>query len=170
MVRVVNAQRMVRVECRRVERLARCAIRRLRLSESGQLAITFVSDQRMCSLNRRFLGHNRSTDVLSFRYDGEPVVGEILIAPSQARAYARAHGIAYEDELARYVVHGLLHWMGHDDRTVMQQQKMRMLEDQVLNGCGWLTMRGTGHGAGGRGERKSFRFSLAPRPSPLAPC
>ena len=138
-----------------MERLARCAVRRLRLFEPGQLAITFISDQRMRSLNRRFLGHDWPTDVLSFRYDQapgrkpqaasrrlqhaacslQPIVGEILIAPSQARAYARAHGVPYEEELARYIVHGLLHWMGHEDKTLAQQKRMRSLEDQVLAQC-----------------------------------
>lgn len=157
---VTNAQRHVAVDIPRILRLARCAIRRLDVQEQGTMAITFVSDQRMRSLNRRFLRHDWPTDVLSFRYDRaqgsglrvrgksrnvlgpqppalnpKPVVGEILIAPSQARAYARAHGISYEHELARYVVHGLLHWMGHEDQTPAQQKRMRVLEDQVLAGC-----------------------------------
>lgn len=89
----------------------------------------------MRKLNRRFAGAARLTDVLSFRYPKEPIVGEILIAPSAARRYAKRHQISHRQELARYVIHGLLHWMGHDDRTLRQQRKMRTLEDDLLRQC-----------------------------------
>ncbi len=63
------------------------------------------------------------------------VVGEIFIAPSQARAYARTHHLSYQEELNRYVVHGLLHWMGEEDRTKQQQARMRRLENRLLRQC-----------------------------------
>ena len=140
---VRNAQREAPVPVDRLARLARRAVRRLRLDGGGTLAITFIGARRLRALNRRFLRHDWMTDVLSFRYDGAPagsgraaVVGEVLIAPHAARAYARAHGIRYRDELARYVVHGLLHWRGQDDRTAAQQRRMRALEDDLLARCG----------------------------------
>jgi rRNA maturation RNase YbeY len=115
--------------------LAQRAVQQLKIRAAGTMTVTFVTDQHMRQYNRRALGHDWVTDVLTFRYDGEPVVGEILIAPSQARAYAKAHGLAYEEELSRYVVHGLLHWMGHDDKTASQQRQMRKCEDHVLSAC-----------------------------------
>jgi rRNA maturation RNase YbeY len=126
----------------------------------------------MRTLNRRFLRHDRPTDVLTFRYDGarpsrtgsgrggsglganrhsqpraqspEPIIGDILIAPDEARRYARAHGLAYSLELSRYVVHGLLHWLGHDDRTPRQQTRMRRMEDRILADIPWLRAQGSG--------------------------
>lgn len=130
---VTNAQRAEPVDLPAVRRVAERAIRRLRLRAAGTLAVTFIDAARMRTLNRRFLHHDRATDVLSFRYDGEPIVGEILIAPAQARAYARRHGMSYGAELARYVAHGLLHWLGHQDRTDEQRRKMRGMEDRLLN-------------------------------------
>ena len=131
-VTVMNAQRRVAIDTARMKRVARSAVRRLRIRGSGTMAIAFIDSRRMRTLNKRFLRHDRPTDVLSFRYDGEPVIGEILIDPSQARAYAVRHKIPYANELSRYVVHGLLHWMGHEDRTKAQQAKMRKMEDRVL--------------------------------------
>ena len=133
---VTNAQRQAPVKVAQVSRLARAAIRQLGIRTRGTLAIAFISAQRMRALNQRFLRHDRLTDVLSFRYDGEPTVGEIFIAPSLARTYASTHGISYEEELSRYVVHGLLHWLGHDDRTRAEQQRMRAMEDRLLAQCG----------------------------------
>ena len=135
-VTVTNAQQQTEVNVSRITRVARSAVRRLRIRGSGTMAITFIDSRRMRTLNKRFLRHDRPTDVLSFRYDGEPVVGEILIDPSQARAYAARHKIAYAEELSRYVVHGLLHWMGHEDRTRAHQVHMRKMEDRVLTFCG----------------------------------
>ena len=156
-VSVSNAQREATVDRRRVARLVRLAARRLSIRVSGTMSVTFITSRRMRQLNKRFLRHDRPTDVLSFRYDGpsarpdglardvasrniparlhELVVGEIVIAPREAKTYARRHGIPYEEELARYVVHGLLHWLGHEDATVAQQRKMRAMEDRLLVGC-----------------------------------
>ena len=152
-VSVANTQREAPVDATRMARLARSSVKRLHITASGRLAITFIDSRRLRTLNRRFLRHDRATDVLSFRYDGESaclpkplrrrqVVGEILIAPRQARTYAKRHGLPYDEELSRYVVHGLLHWLGHDDGTPAQQRRMRMFEDQLLMQCGWLGARG----------------------------
>jgi len=127
-------------------RLARRALRRLHVRSQGALEITFIDARRMRVLNKRFMRHDYTTDVLSFRYDarnGRPtphrmsgrgghVVGEILIAPAQARSYAKTHRIPYEQELSRYVVHGVLHWTGREDRTAKQRRTMRALEDRLL--------------------------------------
>ncbi|MBI3321782.1 MAG: rRNA maturation RNase YbeY [Candidatus Omnitrophica bacterium] len=142
-VEVINTQRELPVNTAGVARLARLAIRRLRIRTAGGLTIAFIGPRRMRILNKRFLRHDRSTDVLSFRYDRplnswprargrQQTVGEILIAPRSAHTYARRHSLSYSDELARYVVHGLLHWAGHEDRTTTQQRRMRALEDWLL--------------------------------------
>ncbi len=134
-VTVVNAQRTAPVPTARLARLARQALHRLGIAKRGAFEITFLDARRMRQLNRRFLRHDRTTDVLCFRYDGEPVVGEMFVAPSVARAYARRHGLSYQQELARYVIHGLLHWTGLNDRTPTQQRMMRGREDRLLERC-----------------------------------
>jgi probable rRNA maturation factor len=132
MVRLVNAQHGAPVPLARLTRLARRAVRRLCIRGTGTIAITFIDGRRMRRMNREFCRHDWVTDVITFRYDGEPTAGEIFVAPSQARQYARRHGLAYADELSRYVVHGLLHWTGKDDRTPAQQQAMRRMENALL--------------------------------------
>ena len=143
-VTVTNAQREAPVNTASMTRLARRAIRRLGIRTPGTFAITFIGSQRMRALNKQFCRHDRTTDVLSFRYNGVPpglphrsarraqVVGEILIAPRCARTYAHRHKIPYRQELSRYVVHGLLHWLGAHDRTSAEQRAMRKREDELL--------------------------------------
>src|SRR3989338_5656920 len=135
-VTVRNEQRDAPVNVARMAQLARHAVRRLRIRARGTLTITFIDARRMRALNRRFLRHDRTTDVLSFRYDRESVVGDILISPSAAKDYARANRVKYADELSRYVVHGLPHWIGQNDQTPAQRRKMRMMEDRILQACG----------------------------------
>ena len=173
LVALTNAQREAPVDLQAMERLARCAVRRLEIRQRGRLAVTFVGSQAIRSVNQRFLRHNRITDVITFRYDGrrksrtgprpEEIVGEILIAPAEARRYARTHGVRYRQELARYVVHGLLHWLGHDDQTPTQQRQMRRREDRILMSCGVLT---AGQGARDEGRENSPQeMSRTPRPA-----
>ena len=154
---VWDAQRVFPVNTVRVTRLARKTIRALGIRTGGILEITFIGSRQIRTLNRRFLRHDRPTDVLSFRYHNhargskleargsrpqpgalnpEPIVGEIFIAPALARAYARQHGLSYEEELSRYVVHGILHWLGREDKTIAQQHRMRERENRLLTMCG----------------------------------
>ena len=123
-----------------LRRLAKRAAARLGIDEEGVFAISFIDERMMRRLHGQFLHDRRSTDVLTFRYACVPAacpstIGEILIAPSAAHRYANAHRLPYREELARYVVHGLLHWLGHDDRTAAQQRKMRALENHLLIQC-----------------------------------
>ena len=131
-VQVRNAQCRDPVPIKRLSIFATRTARRLKIAGSGRVMITFIDSQTMRTLNRRLLRHDRLTDVLSFRYDHEPIVGEILIAPAAARRYAATHHVPYAEELARYLAHGLLHWLGHEDRTPAQQRRMRRLEDRLL--------------------------------------
>ena len=130
--RLTNHQDRDVVPLARLARLTNRAIRRLKIRQRGTLAVSFVDGVTMRRLNRRFTGHRHLTDVLSFRYDDVRVAGEVIVAPAAARVYAAAHELEYQDELARYVVHGLLHWLGHNDETPRQQRAMRRMEDELL--------------------------------------
>src|SRR5688500_3474831 len=82
------------------------------------VSVTFLGPRAMAALNRKHLGHRGVTDVISFGFraavrDG-PVIGDIYIAPDVARANARRHATGIREELARLVVHGVLHVLGYD--------------------------------------------------------
>lgn len=119
-----------------LRRVARRAMAYLNIAERGIFVVAFVDEPVMRRLNRRFTGHRGLTDVLSFRYPNEPVIGEVIVSPAAARLYAAEHGLPYRQELARYLLHGVLHWLGHDDRTGTQRKRMRTMEDRLLTACG----------------------------------
>ncbi len=85
---------------------------------AAMLSITFVTTRAIARLNRVHLGHRGPTDVISFGFApdgiGALVIGDVYIAPDVARDNARAHGVGVREEIARLVVHGTLHVLGHD--------------------------------------------------------
>jgi probable rRNA maturation factor len=96
---------------------------------SHEIGVYFASRKEITKLNERFLGHEGPTDVITFDYGGHMLHGEIFICPSEAVIQAKEFGTTPQMELVRYVVHGLLHLRGYDDRTPAQQKKMKRAED-----------------------------------------
>lgn len=101
----------------RVGEIARRALASEGVREA-MVSITFLGTRAMAALNRKHLGHRGATDVISFGFSEStrqgPVIGDIYIAPEVARANARRHDAGVREELARLVVHGVLHVLGYD--------------------------------------------------------
>jgi len=83
----------------------------------------------MTPLNEQFHHVAGPTDILTFDYGD---AGELIISVDHAVAQARRYRTKPSRELALYVVHGLLHLAGQDDRTVAQRRKMRAAERLTL--------------------------------------
>lgn len=121
----------------RVRALAQDVLRAERISDA-LISIAFVSPRAMSRLNHAHLGRRGPTDVIAFAFDHSgrraALVGDIYIAPDVARRSARDHGVGVREEVARLVIHGLLHVTGHDhpeggDRTTspMWRRQERLL-------------------------------------------
>jgi probable rRNA maturation factor len=63
---------------------------------------------------------------------GGPLHGELFICPAVAVAQAREFGTDWRSELVRYVIHGLLHLLGHDDRQPAARRRMKQAEGRRL--------------------------------------
>ena len=99
-----------------VAELARGVLRAERV-RAAELSFTFVAAPAMAALNRRHLGHRGPTDIITFELapvPGRPRAGDVYICPDVARENARRHGAGVREELARLVVHGTLHVLGHE--------------------------------------------------------
>ena len=99
----------------------------------GEVAVVAV-DSRFCRrLNRRYLGHDRVTDVISFLMEeGVLLQGEVYVNLDRARSQAREHEISEAHELARLVIHGTLHLVGYDDRDTRRARRMKAAEERHL--------------------------------------
>lgn len=97
-----------------------------------QTHVILCSNARIRLLNRDFRGLDRATDVLSFVYGDEDLLGEIYLSLEKAATQARQFGVTYEEEVLRLFIHGLLHLLGYDHFTVTQRSAMRALENRYL--------------------------------------
>jgi len=129
-----NLQRSVKIQSRSL----RLFLRRLtdELAPDGTSAtLVLVGDERMRTLNRRFRGFDRATDVLSFPADNgdfpkdnedTDYLGDIVISVDTACRQARRRGSTLPRELCVLTLHGLLHLLGHDHET--DNGEMRRIE------------------------------------------
>ena len=132
---VRNLQRAVPIDVADLENFAAKALQLcLQLRKSGptdltklrEVAVLFVSDERMALLHRRFLKQSGPTDVITFQH------GEIFISAETARRHARTFGNSLGREVRLYIVHGLLHLHGFDDRSEADARKMNTAQEKIL--------------------------------------
>ena len=64
------------------------------------------------------------------------LAGDIAVSTETARRMAREVGWTPRQEVAYYVVHGLLHLTGYDDRTPTDRRAMRSRERAVMKAIG----------------------------------
>jgi probable rRNA maturation factor len=104
-----------------------------------EISLAFVDNPTSHRLNKQFLDHDEPTDVLSFPLT-EPgarkLGGELVIGAEVALEQALARGHDVHAELALYVIHGLLHLCGYDDKTPQHAGEMRARERHYLNELG----------------------------------
>jgi len=85
------------------------------------LSIVFVGESRIKKLNKEYRGKNRVTDVLSFG-DG---LNEIVICLQEVKKNARKFNSNFKKELARVLIHGILHLLGYEhEKEKKEAEKM----------------------------------------------
>ncbi len=130
---VTNTHDRLRVDEEALRRLALRVVEeegcRLRF-----LGIVLAGHASVHELNRTHLGHDYETDVLSFPLSEEEEVvdGEIYVDLDTAAQRHEEFGAGFEDEVRRYLVHGLLHLAGYEDESAEQKAVMRAREDHFL--------------------------------------
>src|SRR5580765_714353 len=130
-----NLQRKISINVAELEKFAGNAVRhslqlrqrqRTDLCKLSEIFIWLISDRRMALLHRKFLGQSGPTDVMTFQH------GEIFVSVDTARRHARAFRNSLLRELKLYIVHGLLHLQGFDDRTPVEVRKMKKAQEKIL--------------------------------------
>lgn len=99
----------------------------------GNVAYMFVSDDGILDINRKYLGHDYYTDIITFDYDeGDTINGDIAISTDTVRYNAQLLGKDYDEELHRVIIHGILHLCGINDKAPGERQDMERAEDEAL--------------------------------------
>jgi probable rRNA maturation factor len=103
------------------------------------ISIALVDNPTIHQLNKRYLDHDEPTDVLSFPYSAasaRKLEGELVIGVEIALEQAKERGHDVQAELALYVIHGLLHLCGYDDKSADAEKAMRERERHYLRQLG----------------------------------
>ncbi len=96
------------------------------LASHAELSVILVSNRRMAELHRGFLHLPGPTDVITFQH------GEIFVSTETARSHARRFGNSLEHEIRLYIVHGLLHLHGFDDKDSADAAEMKRAQEKLL--------------------------------------
>lgn len=95
----------------------------------------FCSDEYLYQMNVDHLAHDTLTDIITFdNSDEEDVIeSDIFISVDRVRENSQTQGLPFEDELARVLIHGVLHLMGWNDKSEEEKKQMREKEDACLS-------------------------------------
>lgn len=133
MIAISNRQRARRIDLRQLEKITAAALEELKIA-GEDVGIVLTGAKEMAALNVKFLGHEGPTDVITFDYKNSEaeIQGEIFVCVKEAERQAKQFGTDWRSEIVRYVVHGILHLMGHDDMKPAARKKMKREEGRVL--------------------------------------
>lgn len=119
----------------RVRRMLARVARATRCSRSREVSVLFCADSRMRSLNRRFRGKDRPTDVLAFpAAPSDGFLGDVVISVPYAAREARRRAEPPARSIDRLLVHGFLHLLGYDHET--DEGQMEALEGRLRRKLG----------------------------------
>ena len=99
------------------------------LGDLAEIEVAIVSDATIARVHRDFMGLPDPTDVITFAH------GEIVASAETARARAAEFGHGANEELALYIVHGLLHLNGFDDMAPRDAARMRKIQGRIWREC-----------------------------------
>lgn len=105
---------------------------------TDEIIIHFIDKEKISFLHGLYFSDSSTTDCISFPIDGNSekkpetthIIGECFINPEEALGYAPQ---APYQELSRYIVHCILHFIGYKDQTSLEKAKIREMEDSALS-------------------------------------
>jgi probable rRNA maturation factor len=153
---IVNRQGARKINARMLKEIMEALLADLKIEEA-ELGINLVAAREMTLINETFLRHEGSTDVITFDYAkrvawaprrhkkslkrkirrrdaGATLYGEIFVCVDEAVLQAIKFKTTWQSEIVRYLVHGVLHLLGHDDRHTAARRKMKREENCRLAG------------------------------------
>lgn len=132
MIKVFNNYKKKKIEKSEIVSLVRLVLKGEK-SLHKNINIVFVDDEYITQLNKQYLNHNWTTDVISFPlHDDDKIEGEIYINVEQAKRQAKEFKVKISEELNRLIIHGTLHLMGYSDTSKRTKKQMSLLEDMYL--------------------------------------
>ena len=101
--------------------------------KEGEINYIFCDDEYLHKINLEYLNHDTLTDIISFDYTmGNEISGDVFVSVERVKDNAKDFNVAFEEELKRVLVHGVLHYCGYKDKGEAEEQLMRSKEDEKI--------------------------------------
>ncbi|MHB1687519.1 MAG: rRNA maturation RNase YbeY [Ignavibacteriaceae bacterium] len=128
----VNSSKNIKINKSTIHRITFQLKKDLKFDISS-LFINFIYSGQIAVINKNFLNHSYSTDILTFNYSGNHDIldGEIFISIEDAKDNAKKFKVSFSDEIIRLVIHGILHLLGYDDQNIKDKIVMKKLENKL---------------------------------------
>ena len=137
---IANRQQTKKINARLLKQIVGGLFAELKITEA-ELGINLVAAREMTLVNENFLQHEGSTDVITFDHSNSEfgirnselkLHGELFVCVDEAVLQAKEFGTGWQSEVVRYVVHGVLHLVGHDDLDVAARRTMKRVENRLV--------------------------------------
>ncbi|MGQ8868721.1 rRNA maturation RNase YbeY [Myroides sp. TSA_177.3] len=100
---------------------------------TGEINYIFCTDEYLHDINVKYLDHDTLTDIISFDYTENQVVGgDIFISIERVKDNAADFEVAFDVELLRVMAHGVLHYCGYKDKGEEDEALMRQKEEEKM--------------------------------------
>jgi len=139
---ISDSQAAIELDAESVRALVAFVLEAEGAPEPIEVSVAIVDDAAIAALNARHLDRAEPTDVLAFPMDEAPaggppspagaLLGDVVVSSERAVAYCREHGGNPVEEVALYLVHGLLHLLGYEDVAAPERARMRARERALL--------------------------------------
>ena len=137
---VRNLQKRIPISPKRIRETVLKTLSLERIDEPGEITILFLKDKETRALNLKYLGCDSATDVITFDLrekkrmrSGEGILVDIAISTDTAVRNARIFKTTPLYEIYLYVIHGVLHVLGYDDKNAKQKKIMEDKSIAILN-------------------------------------
>jgi probable rRNA maturation factor len=124
---IKNQQKIVKINQRKIKEIIKKVLQYLKVDEETEVSVLFTDDKFIRSLNNKYRGIDKPTDVLSFslqegavkspEIESDKLLGDIIISVETAQRQADNLNHSMERELTVLLIHGLLHLIGCDQKT-----------------------------------------------------
>lgn len=133
---VKNLQNRIPVNSKKIVKTVQRVLSQEGIKKSGEITLCFVNDAKIKALNLKYLGRNNPTDVMAFDItepkDKDKIFADIAVSTERAIDNARTFKTSPYFELYLYVIHGVLHILGYDDKSKKDKLVMRKREKDIL--------------------------------------
>ncbi len=141
---ISDSQAAIELDAESVRALVAFVLEAEGAPEHVEVSVAIIDDAAIAALNARHLDRHEPTDVLAFPMAEAPaaaggpagptagLLGDVVVSAERAVAHCREHGGNPVEEVALYLVHGLLHLLGYDDLGEPERGRMRARERALL--------------------------------------